>query len=259
MVNLKNNICFFKLFVVFLTTILIASCSKKNYQLTKIEGKRIAITESIQLTPDIEKYISPYREHINKDLNTILAFNPQTMNKSNGKWQSSLGNLMADITLQAAEKLLQKREKKSVDMCILNSGGIRAIFPQGNVTARTAFEIMPFENSLMVITLKGEQIQELVDYFIATKKSHPLAGLTFTIAKDKSSKNILVQGLALDKNAFYNVATNEYLANGGDNMNFFKKGIKQYDLDYKLRNILIDYFIEVDTIPVINDIRITEE
>jgi 2',3'-cyclic-nucleotide 2'-phosphodiesterase (5'-nucleotidase family) len=259
MVNLKNYNYFFKLFVVFITAILIVSCSKKNYQLTSIEGKRIALSESIQLNPNVEKYISPYREHINKDLNTVLAYNPQTMNKSNGKWQSSLGNLMADITLQAADKLLQKREKKTVDLCILNSGGIRAIFPQGNVTARTAFEIMPFENSLMVITLKGEQIQELVDYFIATKKSHPLAGLTFTIAKDKSAKNILVQGLTLDKNAFYNVATNEYLANGGDNMNFFIKGIQQYDLDYKLRNILIDYFIEVDTIPEINDIRIIEE
>ena len=118
---------------------------------------------------------------------------------------------------------------------------------------------MPFENSLVVIALKGEQIQELVDYFIATKKSHPLSGLTFTIAKDKSAKNILVQGQALDKNAIYYVATNDYLANGGDNMNFFKKGIQLYDLDYKLRNILIDYFKEVDTIPVINDIRITEE
>jgi hypothetical protein len=42
-------------------------------------------------------------------------------------------------------------------------------------------------------------------------------------------------------------------------MNFFKKGIQKYDLDYKLRNILIDYFKEVDAIPVIKDIRITEE
>jgi len=42
-------------------------------------------------------------------------------------------------------------------------------------------------------------------------------------------------------------------------MNFFKKGIQKYDLDYKLRNILIDYFKETDTIPVINDTRISVE
>ena len=42
-------------------------------------------------------------------------------------------------------------------------------------------------------------------------------------------------------------------------MNFFKKAVQKYDLDYKLRNILIDYFKQVDTIPVINDVRITVE
>jgi 2',3'-cyclic-nucleotide 2'-phosphodiesterase (5'-nucleotidase family) len=118
---------------------------------------------------------------------------------------------------------------------------------------------MPFENSLVVIALKGEQILELVDYFIVTKKAHPLAGMTFTIDKNNQPKNILVQGKTVEKEAIYYVATNDYLSNGGDNMNFFKKGIQKFDLDYKLRNILIDYFKEVDTIPVAKDVRITVE
>jgi 2',3'-cyclic-nucleotide 2'-phosphodiesterase (5'-nucleotidase family) len=238
---------------------LIISCAKPNYQLTTIEGKRIPITEKLSQTTAIENYINPYREHIDADLSSVLAYSPETLDKSGSTWQSPLGNLLADVTLQAGNKVFQLREKKSVDICLLNSGGIRSILPKGNVTARTAFEIMPFENSLVVITLKGEQIQELVDYFIATKKAHPIAGITFTIQKNNSAKNIIIQGKPLDLNATYNVATNDYLANGGDNMNFFKKGIQKYDLEYKLRNILIDYFKEVDTIPVIKDIRITEE
>lgn len=259
MVKLKKYNQFFKLFVIFITSILIVSCGKPNYQLTTIEGKRIPIKETIQQTPEIEQFISPYREHIDADLSAVLAYSPETLDKSGSKWQSSLGNLLADVTFKAADKVFQLREKKPVSICLLNSGGIRSILPKGNVTARTAFEIMPFENSLVVIGLKGEQIQELVDYFIATKKSHPIAGITFTIKKDNTAKNILVQGKPLDSNTVYYVATNDYLANGGDNMNFFKKGIQKFELDYKLRNILIDYFKEVDTIPVINDIRITEE
>ncbi len=259
MVKLKKYNQFFKLFVIIITSSLIVSCGKPSYQLSIIEGKRIPITETIQQTPEIEKYINPYREHIDADLSAVLAYSPETLDKSGSKWQSPLGNLLADVTLKAGDKVFQLREKKSVDICLLNSGGIRSILPKGNVTARTAFEIMPFENSLVVIALKGEQIQELVDYFIATKKAHPIAGITFTIQKNNSPKNILIQGKPLDLNAIYNVATNDYLANGGDNMNFFKKGIQKYDLDYKLRNILIDYFKEVDTIPVINDVRITEE
>ena len=163
---------------------------------------------------------------------------------------------MADVTLQRGNTIFMAREKKNIDLCILNHGGIRSILPKGNVTTRTAYEIMPFENSLVVIALKGEQIFEMVDYFIATQKPHPLSGISFTIGKNNVAKNILVQGKPIETNTIYYVATNDYLSNGGDNMVFFKKGVQKYDLNYKLRNILIDYFKEVDTIPVINDIRV---
>ena len=259
MVNLKNNNGVLKLFVIFLTLFLIASCSKQNYQVSKIEGKRITITDKEKQDSQIENYIKPYREHINQDLDSVLAYCPVTLDKSSGKWQTTIGNLMADVTLQRGNTVFMAREKKNIDLCILNHGGIRSILPKGNVTSRNAFEIMPFENSLVVIALKGEQILELVDYFIATKKPHPLSGITFTIGKDNIAKNILVQGKPVEKATTYYVGTNDYLSNGGDNMEFFKKGTQKFDLDYKLRNILIDYFKEVDTIPVINDVRISVE
>ena len=259
MVNLKKYNDVSKLFVIFLTFFFVASCSKQNYNVTKIEGKRIPITEKENQVPEIENFIKPYRERINNDLDSILAYCPETLDKSTGKWQTTIGNLMADVTLSRGNIVFQSREKKNIDVCLLNSGGIRSILPKGNVTARTAFEIMPFENSLVVIALKGDQIIEMVDFFIAEKKSHPLAGITFTIDKNNVAKNILVQGKPVQKETIYYVGTNDYLSNGGDNMNFFKKGVQKFDLQYKLRNILIDYFKEVDTIPVIKDIRITEE
>ena len=259
MVKLKNYNRVLKLFVIFLTLFLIVSCGKQNYKVSKIEGKRITITDKEKQDPKIENYIKPYREHINKDLDSVLAYCPETLDKSIGKWQTNIGNLMADVTLQRGNTVFMAREKKNIDLCILNHGGIRSILPKGNVTARTAFQIMPFENSLVVIALKGEQILELVDYFIAIKKPHPLSGITFTIGKENVAKNILVQGKPVEKESTYYVATNDYLSNGGDNMNFFKKGTQKFDLDYKLRNIFIDYFKEVDTIPMINDVRISLE
>ena len=259
MVNLKKYNGVLKLFVIFLTLFFIISCTKQPYYVSKIEGKRIPITEKQNQVPEIENFIKPYREHINKDLDSVLAYCPETLDKSSGEWQTSIGNLMADVTLQRGNLVFNAREKKNINICLLNNGGIRSILPKGNVTSRTAFEIMPFENSLVVIALKGEQIFELVDYFIVTKKAHPLAGMTFTIDKNNQPKNILVQGKAVEKEAIYYAATNDYLANGGDNMNFFKKGVQKFDLDYKLRNVLIDYFKEVDTIPVTKDVRITVE
>ncbi|MNS89699.1 Trifunctional nucleotide phosphoesterase protein YfkN precursor [compost metagenome] len=192
-------------------------------------------------------------------MNQVLAYAPETLDKSKGEWQTSIGSLQADITLAAANKIFQKRENKSVDICLLNHGGIRSMISKGNATTRTAFELMPFENELVVVALKGEQIVEMVNYLIAEKKPHPLSGMEIILNKDASAyKSIKVQGKPLDLNKTYYVATNDYLYNGGDSMNFFKKGTMT-SLDYKLRNVWIDYFKETDTIPVLTNKRIIVE
>lgn len=266
MTNLKKCNGFLKLFVIFLTFILSIACSRQSFNASKIEGKLIPVSDKgnsgtavSPLSLEIDKFIKPYRDHINKDLDSVLAYSPQTLDKSSGKWQTNIGNLLADVTLMRGNLVFNARENKKIDICLLNHGGIRSILPKGNVTTRTAFEIMPFENTMLVIALKGKQIDELVKYLLSEKKPQPLSGLSFTIDKNNIAKNIMVQGNPLVQNKIYYVGTNDYLANGGDNMNFFKKGIEKFDLNYKLRNILIDYFKEVDTIPLINDIRITVE
>ncbi|MFH6996782.1 5'-nucleotidase C-terminal domain-containing protein [Flavobacterium sp. FlaQc-57] len=258
MVKLKKYNGFLKLFVIFLT-LFISSCSQKNYNLTKIEGKQLPITEKTAETPAIEKFIKPYRDHINKDLDSVLAYCPETLDKSTGKWQTTIGCLLADVCVERGNLVFKAREKKTIDLCLLNHGGIRAILPKGNVTTRTAFEIMPFENNLVVVALKGDQILEIAAYIIKERKPQPLSGMTFTITKDNKAKNILIQGKPIDVNKIYYVATNDYLANGGDSMTFFAKGVQKFDLNYKLRDVLIDYFKQVDTIPVPKDIRITED
>lgn len=263
MVKLKNYTVVIKHFGLLLTFILLFSCCKSHYSITKIEGKKISVTETSNTTDaqsqQLEAFIKPYRDHIDKDLSEVLAFCPENLEKSKGEWQTNIGSFLADITLEKTIPILQKRENKSISICLLNHGGIRSIIPKGNVTARTAYEVMPFENSAVVIGLKAAQIEELIKYIISEKKPHPLAGLTFTIDKNNNPTQILIQGKPIDTNVIYYVVTNDYLSNGGDNMTFFKKGTVHYDLDYKLRNILIDYCKEVDTLKINKDIRITKE
>ncbi|QBZ98404.1 5'-nucleotidase C-terminal domain-containing protein [Flavobacterium sangjuense] len=258
MVKLKNYNGVVKHFVLLLTFTAVISCAEKKYAVTKIEGKEIGITDKQPEVTEIENFIKPYRDRIDADLNTVLGNAPETLDKS-GEWQTPMGNFLADITFEKSDKVFQSREKKAIDICLLNHGGIRSIIPKGNVTARTAYEVMPFENSAIVIGLKGEQILEIVNYIISEKKPHPLKGLTFTIDKSNQPKNVLVNGKTLDKTKVYYVVTSDYLSNGGDNMLFFKKGVEKYDLDYKLRNIIIDYFKENKTITANKDIRITKE
>lgn len=247
-----------KNFVLLLTITALASCSKNTLGVSKIEGKKIGITNNLTSDSKIENFVSPYREKIDADLNKVLAQNLEVLDKSKGKWQTNIGNFLADITLEKCNTVFLKNQDKTIDICLLNHGGIRSVIPQGNVSARNAYEVMPFENSAVVIGLKAEQIIEICNYIISEKKPHPLAGMQFTI-KNNQATGIFIQGKPIETDKIYYVVTSDYLANGGDNMVFFKKGISRFDTNYKLRNILIDYFAEVETLKVNQDIRIKEE
>ena len=241
-----------------LTFFITVSCSEQKHYITAVKGAEIPISDTLKSDQTIEKYIQPYREHIDKDLSTVLAFAPTTLDKS-GAWQTTVGNLMADATLDHAGRIYKARTSKNIDLVLLNIGGIRAILPKGDVTTRTAFELMPFENKVIVAELPASAILEMIDYLISEKKAHPLAGMTFTIDKNNKAKDILIGGKPFDSSKTYSVATSDYLITGGDRMYFFKKSVKNTDIDYKLRAIMIDYFKEQDTIPVLTDIRIKQE
>lgn len=171
MTNIKKYIVFFKQFVVLLTFLSVFSCLNQKFNITEIKGRNINVTDKNSENTKIENFIKPYREHINKDLNDILAYNPIILDKSEGEWETKIGCLIADITLEEGNTIFKAREHKSIDICILNDGGIRSIIPKGNVTAKIAFEIMPFENSLFIAAIKGEQVIEMVSYLIDKKKN----------------------------------------------------------------------------------------
>ncbi|NNC45212.1 MAG: hypothetical protein HKN99_04960 [Winogradskyella sp.] len=227
---------------------------KENNNLTKIEGQRISISDSIQSNQEIETYIKPFRERIEKDLDSVLAYAVDYYSKTDGHLNTAIGNLMADAVYLEANPIFKKRVSKDIDIVLLNHGGIRASIPQGNVTTRTAFEVMPFENSVYVVALRGTQVQELVNYLAKAKRAHPIYGLKLVLNEDFTIESALVKGETIDNERLYYVATSDYLFNGGDNMIFFKANDTVYDLNYKIRNVLIDYFKKTDTIsPVIDD------
>ena len=232
LVNVKKNTIYFRFFVILLTFNLIISCkSTSSYQTTKIEGKKIGVTNEKGENEAITNYVKPYSDNINKDLNSVLAYCPETQDKSKGTWQSNIGNLLAEITFELGNPVFQKRENKTIDVCLLNHGGIRAVIPKGDITTRTAFEVMPFENSLIIVGLTGKEIKTLAEYIIKEKKPHPLYGMKIYIDKNTLAINkIEINDKPLDENQLYYVGTSDYLANGGDNMTFFKESSILFDM-----------------------------
>ncbi|MFC4722134.1 5'-nucleotidase C-terminal domain-containing protein [Geojedonia litorea] len=227
---------------------------KQESHLYKIEGEQILISDSLSANHDVEAFIKPYREHVYKDLDSVLTYAVETYTKTNGEFNTAIGNLMADAVYEESNPIFNKRTGKNIDMVLLNHGGIRSIISKGNVTTKTAFEIMPFENSVVVVALKGIQVFELVNYLSRAKRAHPISGLQLTLDRNYKVKSALINGKPIESETVYYVATNDYLYNGGDNMNFFKTNDSLYLLDYKIRSVLIDYFVKKDTLnPVIDN------
>lgn len=258
LVKVKKLKSFYVYFVILLTFIIIISCNSKNYFNYKAESTRININTSINSDEKINEFIAPFKNNIEKDLDSVLAYNPENLDKSKGKWETNIGQFLANVTFELGNPLFQKRENKSIDFCLLNHGGIRSNLPKGNITSRSAYNIMPFENSLFIVGLTGVEVKDLVQYFIDEKKPHPLYGLKIFTNKNLEIVKIKINDELLENEKLYYVATSDYLANGGDNMTFLRNSKIKFDLDYKLRNLLIDYFKSVDTLKIYNEQFIIE-
>ena len=234
--------------------LLIFSCASSN--ISKIEGKRIDINDNIASDQAIEDFIKPYRERINKDMDSVISYAPETYSKSDGELNTAIGNLMADAVYSESNPIFNKRTGKNIDFVLLNHGGIRSIISKGNITTRTAFEIMPFENSVVVVAIKGEQVNEMMAYLSKAKRAHPVSyQLQLTLSKDGDVSSTAINDMPIDASKMYYVATNDYLYNGGDGMIFFHPNDSMYVLDYKIRNVLIDNFKKNDTLKPKRDNR----
>ncbi len=228
--------------------VFIFSCNS-DLHLSKIKGERIEINDAIASDSDIENFIKPYRENVNKNLDSVISYAPDTYSKSDGEFNTAIGNLMADAVFEESNPIFNKRTGKTIDLVLLNYGGIRSIISQGNIKIRTAFEVMPFENSVVVVAIKGQQVLQMMDYLSKDKRAHPVSRhLQLSLNKNSEVTKATIDGKKIDKGATYYVATNDYLYNGGDRMDFFHPNDSLYVLDYKIRNVLIDYFKKKDTI-----------
>ena len=226
---------------------LVLSCENSK-TLVASKGQNISINEGICSVKDVEDAIAPYKVNIDEIMNQVLSYSVDTYSKKDGDYNTAIGNLMADAVFELTNPVFQSRTGKNIDLVLLNHGGIRSILPKGNVTTKTAYNLMPFENSVVVVPLKGSIIMEMTAYLKEFKKAHPISGLKLVLNANNSYRKILVDGKNVDHSKTYYVATNDYLYNGGDQMDFFKKSDTLYDLNYKIRNVLLDYFSKNDTL-----------
>lgn len=243
-------------FTKYISTVLLliffSSCSKQVYKVSKSEYQaNTFINENLSEDQQINQMIQPYKEKLDGEMNRVISYTPIDLPK-NG-FNSPLANLNCDMIWEETNLIYQKTHNQKVDMCLLNSGGIRRAFTKGNLTVKNVYELMPFENQALVVTLSGEKVLEMVKYLSDSDKGHPISGIKF-VPNDENS--IQINGEKFDKNKTYTVVTNDYLQKGGDQMYFLGNPVKMEMLDVKLRDLMLQYFEKHDTIKVNLDKRI---
>ncbi|MFY7811486.1 MAG: 5'-nucleotidase C-terminal domain-containing protein [Flavobacterium sp.] len=260
MIFSKKNVVFFNLFSTLIFGFFLSCKTNSDLQIRKVNARIVNINENQETNKDIDALIKPYSEDVNQKMNTILCNNPTVIEKKSiNKYQNEIGNWMSDVVFEYSKRVFEKDNNLKLDICMLNSGGVRTILPAGNVTTRNAFEIMPFENEIVVLEMNGEAILEMAYFIIKEQKPHPMCGMKIFLDKEAKIIAVKVGNFVVDQSKKYYVATNDYLANGNDNMTFFLKSTNKYKTNYKIRNLLIDYFKDVKEITFSKDDRIISQ
>jgi len=218
----------------FVTAVIACAPKSKIYQ---IETDVIPIGENLDIADSaVIAMARPYREKMEAEMNEVIIHSESVLEKNVP--EGKLGNFVTDACLERADNILNEKS----DFCFVNNGGLRSSLPKGPVTRGNLFELMPFENELVQLTLDGPATRQLIN-FIADKGGMPVSGITFII-KDKEPFNIYIRQRPFDPEQSYKVVTSDYLANGGDELHFLANNIKRVDTGVKVRDVLIEYLKE---------------
>lgn len=213
----------------------ITACNRQ-YQATKGDYKEYGISSEIGEDSSIVKYYLPYKQKMQAEMSTVIGKSDVAISGGRNP-ETLLGNFFSDAILAQGLKL-----DPSIQFTFATKGGLRNDLPKGDITINDIFELMPFENELMLLRLKGTDVQKLID-FIAQSDGQPVAGLTMKIQNNKAY-DVKIDGKPFDVALTYNMLTYDYLANSGGELAFLGNAVEKKTLGKKLRDSLLDQIKE---------------
>lgn len=180
--------------------------------------------------------IAPYKTQLDQEMGEVVAEGQRELKKNVG--ESPLGNLVADMQKDYSEKEFGLR----VDISVVNNGGLRNSLPKGNITLGNIYELAPFENVIYLLELSAEEVEKIGRYAIKGKNLG-IAGLNI-VSSGGELAFLTVGGELLEPDRSYVLAINDYLANGGDHMDFLVPLPRLVESDILLREMLLDQMKE---------------
>lgn len=220
-------------FASFVLFILMFQACASHWRVSEITYTKISAGRDVQSNPSYDSIIAPYRNDMQAQMNEVIGHSLIEMPKQKDQPETLLGNFVADLVFKTVTQTLGLK----ADACLLNIGGLRSSLPKGNITRGNIFSLAPFENEVVLVEIKSSSVEKLLYYL--TQKPQPIAGFTMMGKADGTILNV-TGGLASSKES-YIIITSDYLANGGDNMEFFKESVGRIATGIKLRDMIIDY------------------
>ncbi|TKC10086.1 hypothetical protein FA048_07715 [Pedobacter polaris] len=212
--------------------LLLASCTTK-YALVKSNREEYKISNDVQVDSSIIKTYMPYKAKVEAEMNEVIGYTEVLLAKSSTVPESVLGNFFADAVFNQVKKL-----EPNVDFVFPSTkGGLRNDIAKGPISVSNIFELMPFENQLVLFNLKGEDFLKVLNYIAATN-GQPVSGLKMNI-KDKLAENISINGKPFDVAKNYWVVASDYIASGGDDAVGFNTPISRKNIGLLVRDALL--------------------
>ncbi|MES2514658.1 MAG: 5'-nucleotidase [Bacteroidota bacterium] len=218
----------------FSALISVMACSQKT-SVTNIAESHVIIDKN-KIDSSLYKVMLPYKKTHDEQMYAVIAKSEEAMIKADV--ESTLGNFFCDAVIYETKKMLGK-DSAMLDVAIFNKGGLRNSLPKGNITIGNIFELMPFDNEVVLLKLSGLQFKDMC-YKIVEKGGIPVGGMRMTM-KGTTPVDITVNGKPFDITKDYWVVTSDYLANGGDSYSFFKDAKERRLMNALLRNVVINY------------------
>ncbi len=161
----------------------------------------------------------------------------EDINFESNFFDTPIGNFVTDIT----------RWKINADIGFQNAGGVRNVINKGDIKFRDVYQVMPFENTIVKLKMKGTQIYDVIrDNLKTNRTSMYVSGITvkYKINEGKIAEIIIEKdGRPLDMEKEYIVATNNYLVSGGSGGRVFTNVEKDKveDTYISVRDAIIEY------------------
>ncbi|MGO9571876.1 MAG: bifunctional metallophosphatase/5'-nucleotidase [Desulfomonilaceae bacterium] len=211
-------------------------------KITNYRGELIELRSAIKEDREIASIIAEYQAKMDVRLNQVIGktevFLVGTRSSVRSDNETNLGRLIA-YNMAAGSRS---------DIAILNGGAIRGSIKDGEITSNDVYTALPFPNTIAKMNLSGEDIMAVLQRGAELEPGSggklQTFGLTYTIDAGKVRIDT-IRGLPFDPGKVYSVATNDFLAAGGDGYKVFKeKGKNLYNSGPLPSDLLINYIRE---------------